>query len=113
MLFIVRIGALIPSSGPSENSMGKVIGIVNKFSLHEVADVLEVTQWDGWENIPGVQAENWRKWGKNLFFTPFETEEIDRNPKNYGGTTCRMRFITITGTIELKKKIPDKVWKLF
>lgn len=93
--------------------MGKVIGVVNAFSLHEAGDLLEVIQWDGWKKIPGVNKEQWIRWGKDLFFTTFDTIEIDRNPNEYRGTNCRMRFITIRRTTALKKKIPTKVWKLF
>jgi len=113
MLFIVRVGTVIPQTGPMGGGGGAVIGVARARSKNEAAHLLGLIRWDGWKNIPSVNATAWKKWAREYFFTPFDTRRIDQNPGKYTGANWRMRIITLHPTKELRGKIPPKVWRAF
>ena len=113
MIFLVSVGTVIPQLGPVGGGGIVVIGVVKARSKTEAVKKLGLVSWDGWKLIPGVNESKWRRFGKNYFFTSFDTKVIDRDPKAYANASRRMRIITLEQVKELLGHIPVKIWRQF
>lgn len=115
MLFLIRIGTSIPWYGPS-GGVGVVIGVTKAKSRAVAARQLGLIRWSGWKKIPmmgEISRENWEKWGKKYFYTPFDTKGIDRSPEKYASINWRMRVITLEQVIMFEGPISREVWCRF
>jgi len=113
MMFIVRVGTVIPKIGPSGGGSNTVIGVVEAETEDGAAEKLGLVKWDGWRNIPDVNAAAWEEHGGSYFFAPFDTKKIDCSPELYATVERRMRIITLHPTKVLESVIPDSVWEKF
>jgi hypothetical protein len=117
MFFVVRIGLGFPWSRYF-TLFENPFGIIQAANVEEAAEKLGVIRWNGWKKVSvqkGIRPELPRmatKWPK-LFFAPFDTKAVDKNPSAYETSERRIRVIDIRPIEELRDKISKRVWQRY